>query len=217
MKRLFWKLLHPGQRYGDWQLTYTGRQLWASDPRPGDFMIEEIAHNLSLICRFAGSVAVAYPVSSHLVMVSDIVRNLGGTLEEQLQALLHDATESVISDIPAPLKRFLPQVKAAEQRIWRAMAKQFKIPAKMSPLVKQADRIALITERRDLFQPSEHRWAGYDAVQPIAARVRIMSAKAAEKSFLERYHHLRAKIAAKAAQDTDWLRYKGENVDGMKF
>ena len=201
MKKLIFHLIHGRQaRYGDWILTSTGRQLWPSDPRAGDFDVGEIAHNLSLVCRFTGSVAVAYPVSSHSVMVQEIIRDCGGSLVEQLQGLMHDAPESIISDIPAPIKRFLPDVVKAEKKIWKAMAEQFGVPEKMSPLVKAADRISLITERRDLMPDSPHAWKGYDNVKPISSHVKIMSAKSAEKLFLERFHHLRSKMISQSAE-----------------
>ena len=37
---------------GDWMQTATGRQFWPMDPRPHEVFIEDIAHALSMICRF---------------------------------------------------------------------------------------------------------------------------------------------------------------------
>ena len=41
-------------RKGDWMQTISGRQFWPIDPRPEDVFIEDIAHALSMMCRFNG-------------------------------------------------------------------------------------------------------------------------------------------------------------------
>lgn len=45
---------------GDWIQTYTNKQFWPLDPRPEDVCIEDIAHALSLQCRFTGHVREFY-------------------------------------------------------------------------------------------------------------------------------------------------------------
>lgn len=40
------------ERKGVWIQTYTGRMFWPLDPRPEEIWIEDIAHALSLQCRF---------------------------------------------------------------------------------------------------------------------------------------------------------------------
>lgn len=41
-------------RRGDWIQTYTGRQFWPMNPRQEDVCIEDIAHALSMLCRYNG-------------------------------------------------------------------------------------------------------------------------------------------------------------------
>lgn len=48
---------------GPWIQSYTGKQLFLLDPREEDILIEEIAHALSMICRFTGHIRHHYCVS----------------------------------------------------------------------------------------------------------------------------------------------------------
>ena len=42
------------ERVGNWMQTVGGRAFYPLDPRPEDVDIEDIAHALSLVCRFGG-------------------------------------------------------------------------------------------------------------------------------------------------------------------
>ena len=50
--------------------TYSGTKLCVSQPRPEQIHIEDIAHHLSLLCRFTGAVNKFYSVAEHCVRVS---------------------------------------------------------------------------------------------------------------------------------------------------
>lgn len=62
----------PTERAGDWMQTFTGRQFWPMDPRPEDLDILDIAHALSLLCRFGGHCQRFYSVAEHSVHVSTL-------------------------------------------------------------------------------------------------------------------------------------------------
>ena len=82
-------------RNGSWLQTYTGIQFWPLDPRPEEIDIQDIAHALSLLCRFNGHCQRFYSVAEHSVHVSTILAPEFG-----LWGLLHDAAEAYLSDIP---------------------------------------------------------------------------------------------------------------------
>src|SRR5438128_12538670 len=83
---------------GDWMQTYTGRAFYPLDPRLDDICIEDIAHALSMLCRYGGQCQEFYSVAEHSVLMSYAVNP-----QHALWALLHDATESYMGDLIRPL------------------------------------------------------------------------------------------------------------------
>ena len=61
---------------GDWLQTFTMRQVYPLDLRPEDVAVEDIAHALSLQCRFAGHTRGLYSVGQHSLLVADYLRDL---------------------------------------------------------------------------------------------------------------------------------------------
>lgn len=169
--------------------TFTGRQVCSLSPSPDEIDIDDIAHSLAYQCRFLGHTDGFYSVAQHSVLVSQIVPE-----QDALWGLLHDAAEAYLGDLPAPIKRE-PEMhvyRAAEERLLEAVATRFSLPPAIPDSVKQADRIVLATEFRDVttvedldwilaecgFAPSEHHW-----IMPWPSAV-------AEDRFLRRYWEL---------------------------
>lgn len=84
--------------------TYTGGTFDYSKFGPEDIDIRDIAHSLSHLCRFAGHVNIFYSVAQHCLLVSE---KIPGGPEVKLAALLHDAAEAYVNDLPSPLKTWL--------------------------------------------------------------------------------------------------------------
>lgn len=68
-----------------------------------DIDIEVIANSLSNICRYGGHIETFYSVAEHSILLAEYFQRKS-KIEEAKLALLHDAAEAFISDIPAPLK-----------------------------------------------------------------------------------------------------------------
>lgn len=144
-------------RSGDWCQTFTGRKFWHMDPKPGDFSLQDIARGLSNECRFGGQIPKFYSVAQHSLLVHYLVGlefELDGLEREDALkwALLHDAAEAYMKDIPRPQKRWWGAYKAAETHVQEQIAKRFGVPVyhgdtwPLPPLVTKADNDALMTE-----------------------------------------------------------------------
>lgn len=79
-----------------------------------NWRITDIAHALSNLCRFGGHSRHFYSVAEHSVLCSLLADDLGYC--DPFEALMHDAHESVISDMPAPWKPHLPDYQKAEKK-----------------------------------------------------------------------------------------------------
>lgn len=146
-----------------WIETYSGKQIDLVNPDPEQFLLEDIFRALLNIPRFGGHTKNFYSVAMHSYNVATL---LPPAL--QFQGIMHDATEAFIGDMPTPFKALLPDYKAAELRLWHAIADRFSLPYKLDPLVKQADAIALIHER-DYLKPTKIVWPDHENVLRLPA------------------------------------------------
>lgn len=139
-------------RNGDWMLTRSGKRFYPCDPHPDDIDIEDIAVGLSAQYRFAGQTGTLLTVAEHSVWCSRYA-----DLEFKLEALLHDAVEAYISDIPSPAKRALPDFCAMEDAIWaKAVAVKYDLPVTMSEAVHLVDQRMMVTEAAQvMFLPKD--------------------------------------------------------------
>lgn len=173
-------------RHGDWITTYSGGKFWPLDPQPEDVLLEDVAHALSLLCRFTGHVARFYSVAEHSVLVSRLVpRRLA------LAGLLHDAAEAYVADVSSPVKHSeeFAAYRTIEQRIQAAVYRRFGVPEEMNPEVHRVDGMLCSTEARLLFREPPV-WAL--ATQSVPAPVVGLAPRAAERLFLERFEEVRA-------------------------
>lgn len=180
--------------------TSIGRKfhLLAADP---GFVIAEIAHALSNACRYGGHCEQFYSVAEHSVLVSEIAERL--KLCDPFEALMHDASEAYIVDIPGPWKCLLPDYQKLERDLEEKLQAFFHLPPK-SVGCKHADLIALMVEGRALLKsrgdtmieggiPAEY---GPLADAWIAAHGRSvfgLTPAGARTSFLHRYEKLTRK------------------------
>lgn len=126
--------------------TSIGRKFHLLAAHPG-FNIAEIAHALSNACRYGGHCSQFYSVAEHSVLVSEIAEEL--KLCDPFEALMHDASEAYLCDIPGPWKCLLPDYRALESALEEKLQAFFDLPPK-SVGCKHADLIALMVEGRVL-------------------------------------------------------------------
>lgn len=176
-------------RVGDWIQTATGGRYYPLDPRPEETYLADIAHALSLICRFGGHTRRFYSVAQHSVLVS---RHVPEWLA--LAGLLHDAAEAYIGDMVRPLKREpeMAAYRAIEQPIQQCIERTFGLAEDVTehPAIKAVDRRMCATEARDLmFEAYAEGWA---AVEPFPDLIIPEPPELAEDRFLRRFEGLTA-------------------------
>jgi len=96
--------------------------------------IEDIAHSLSMQCRFGGHLPRFYSIAQHSVLCSQIIEP-----KYALEALLHDASEAYLLDIPTPLKNLLPEYKVMENRLMEIIAEKYNFDYPLNKSVKEVD------------------------------------------------------------------------------
>lgn len=191
----------------NWMQTYTGNVFFFDKPHPSMIDIEDIAHALSMQCRFNGHTRAFYSVAEHSVRVSWAVEaasaGQANAVELALWALLHDASEAYTGDMVLPLKREMRGLRLApvlsmpsdfdliESRIQRAICNAFGLPEDEPKIVKRFDLVLLLTEKRDLLAPCDEPWPDY-GVQPLRHRLETWVPEHAKKVFLDRFHDLMA-------------------------
>ena len=153
-----------------WVQTYSGKKFDVLNPRSADVDFRDIAHALSMQARFNGHTSRFYSVAQHCVIMSLAVHP-----KAALYALLHDAAEAYIGDMPAPVKDQFPEFSIMENVILSVVYMAAGIPfpdtAAMQE-VKDYDLRMLITERNQLMGPPPEPW-GIDRlnIQPLEINI----------------------------------------------
>ncbi|MCI0588928.1 MAG: phosphohydrolase [Planctomycetes bacterium] len=166
--------------------THTGVLLDPLDLHPGDIDVRDVAHGLSNVCRFAGQCPRFYSVAEHCVRMS---RRTSPGLE--LEALMHDAAEAYLSDLPRPVKTGIPGYRRAEKRLTRAIRDRFGLRGRSYPAaVRDVDDAMCLAEAK-----SFGMWGGgnpFGRDLPDFGRVRPWAPATAEIAFLDRFARLYA-------------------------
>lgn len=171
-------------------LTKSGHYFDFINPAGSRFDISDIAHGLSNVCRFGGQSKEFYSVAQHSVAASYLVPDC-----DRFAALMHDAAEAFIGDIPKPLKELLPDYKVIEKRVESAVFERFNLRNPLPPSVKHADLIMLATEQRDLMPPHDDEWALVRGISPLKTTIKPVSPAEAYRLFMARFEELAAVAA----------------------
>ncbi len=171
--------------------TFTGLEVDPLKLRPEDIQIEDIAHSLSLQCRYGGHCRVFYSVAQHSMLVSERL----STPLLKLYGLLHDAAETYFGDMVTPLKKLVPQFEshelAARQEIYRKFCP--RLPRSLEAVdIKNMDTRVLLAEAAFFMSTGGHgpAWTQHKTHEPIAIPPDAWPARVAEERFLRMFNNL---------------------------
>lgn len=154
--------------------TFSGNYINVFDPDPDKILIEDIAHALSHQCRFSGHLREFYSIAQHSVMCS-----LAVLKENRLAALMHDASEAYLVDIPSPIKHNLEHYREVEHKLMKIIGKKFNFDYPLNEDIKNADRAMLELEWKELM------------INENESKILIpLSHKEAKKVFLSHFNDL---------------------------
>lgn len=179
--------MNQTEKQTGWIQTFSSIRFWPLDPSEDHLLIEDIAHSLSMQCRFNGHTNRFYSVAEHCCHVSDL---LPGPLK--LAGLLHDAAEAYLCDLPKPLKYLeaFVEYRKAEANLERLIANRFGFEYPLDSRIKNADEQLLATEAEQLMAPLH---AEFEIGEPIKnLNLPCWSPTQAKDAFLWRYWNTNA-------------------------
>lgn len=186
-----------------WLETYTGGVIHPFNPQPDEIDIRDIAHSLSWQYRFLGHTIKPVSVATHSIncarwMSMYLKGCLGEFTAKELcrlpfLALMHDAAEAYIGDIPRPVKKHYGNVIETEEKILNAIWKAFDVEPpseKEWSTVKLIDNFMLNGEG-NLYTHNNTKWVNRDIMKNARYRYKEFdSAVEAEKEFIRLFYEL---------------------------
>jgi hypothetical protein len=173
-----------------WIQTVSGRKFPLLEIDPEAINIEDIAHALSMLCRFNAQCLKFYSVAEHSVHVSyEIAPHLA------LLGLMHDAAEAYLGDVPSPLKGELRDFKIIEQRLILAIGEKFGFdhPEKGSQeyaVLKAADTQLLVDEQAAIMAAQPEPWPPNAPLVKDLGRIECWGFEIAKANFMTRFEEL---------------------------
>jgi hypothetical protein len=122
--------------------TNSGNYIDPFNPDPSLINIVDIAHALSNCNRFGGHTEHPFSVAQHCLNISTFFDNP----HDKLTALLHDASEAYLGDMPKPIKDRLPDYQLVEHNLMTVIAKKYGFLYPLPTKIHQADKDALELE-----------------------------------------------------------------------
>ncbi len=163
--------------------TYSGIEFFSLNPRVEDVRLFDIAHALSMKCRYTGQCHIFYSVSNHSVFVSKILEATGATVMEQFIGLMHDGQEAYLPDVASPIKGHIPGYREIEDRVEECVAEAFNFECPHPKVIKVADAEAFKHEYPQIMpkltwwkgDPPTHKWEVLAEWMPTEGRERFLT------------------------------------------
>jgi len=148
--------------------SYSGIGVTPCELKPLQVSLEDIAHALSLKCRFTGHCEFHYSVAQHCLLGAEQLTDP----TQKLAFMLHEVSEAYLPDIAAPIKSCVTICPEKDKTpvSWQEIERQHTqvvlstlgvsdiTPHVYSDDVRTVDLRMLATERRDIMAPSAVNW-----------------------------------------------------------
>lgn len=175
-----------------WIQTWSGLAFDYTAPTKDMVCATDIAQSLSKLCRYAGHCFAHYSVAEHCCHLHDWMKQHHPDRPYlALGALLHDAHEAYLVDLPHPLKRMFPPEAMAfwkdlERKVDEAIAEAFRISPDLfhAPEIQEIDKRIWGDEREILFGPSPRPWAHHG--EKLGVKIQALERDRALTEWLER-------------------------------
>jgi hypothetical protein len=153
--------------------TISGNYVNVFDPDPDTLLIDDIAHALSMQPRFGGHLPEFYSVAQHSILCSLIAND-----ENKYNALMHDASEAYLLDMPKPIKLEMPDYNLIEDNLMKVLSKKFNFEY---PKNKEVDRVDyyLLEWEWNVLMLKNKKWGD---------EIKLMSQKNAKNEFLKLFN-----------------------------
>ncbi|HRR06195.1 MAG TPA: hypothetical protein P5105_02835 [Victivallales bacterium] len=180
-----------------WIETFSGKIFHPFSPSLDSIDIVDIAHSLSMQCRFNGHCKRFYSVAEHSLNTTlYFEENYKNASLLSLLALLHDASEAYLSDIPRPIKPFIHNYISAERKLTYSIFAKFAQyqPSKSEwNMIMKADNAMLYMEALQLTSTKGKNWDLPE--KPILnIKINCYTSAYAKKKFLDKFFELQTKI-----------------------
>lgn len=157
-----------------------------ADPQPDMICLEDIVHVLARTNRWGGNIE---PVSFSVAQHSLVVASACTLPEARAYALLHDAAEAYIGDLPTPFKLWIANAGAdivglEMQILYAAIFPALGIEppsAGIAQDVHNADQVAMATEHRDIVKGRNEIFR--PKAPPLKTRIKFMPVPKVEEDF----------------------------------
>lgn len=175
----------------DYCRTYTGKIFYPAHPESLPVDIVHIANSLGKVCRYNGDLEYFYSVAQHSVLVEQVLVSRLTDPESpdsrmlRLQALLHDASEAYLPDMPSPIKKLLPDFKELENKVQHAVFKYFNLPSELHPYIKEIDTKIRLDEIHCMTS-----WPEGEKVGPYNLLITPLDWSAAINLFFNKYYEI---------------------------
>lgn len=190
----------------DYITTYSKINFRPLEPVADDIKIEDIAHSLSMLCRANGHYDSFYSVAAHCINCYEEAMARRESPRIALACLLHDATESYISDVTRPVKKYLDKYMEIEENLSKVIYEKFLgegLNEYESHVVKMIDDAMLYYEFFEFSAVRLFEEPPYVAATPDFYKGTM---KQVEEEYLRIFNSIDLNAPAEVKETIKWIR-----------